>query len=553
MLEEIKISPCQTYHIRNNKPLYQKRFDEVLKFHAPLIAPVKDNTGAYHIDIEGEAIYQQRYNRTFGFYCNIAAVESKNGAFHILPSGLELYPEKYSWCGNYQENICAVRDFNNRFFHINEYGELLYEKKYCYVGDFKDGIAVIWADNGMCTHIDIHGTYIHNKWYKDLDVFHKGFARARDDSGWLHIDRQGNQIYQSRFKHIEPFYNGKALVESYDDSTNIIDEKGSLVHIIRPQAEKANALSSDMVGHWKLGVINAAIKLGIIDLLPNTLENISEKLTIDITILKRVLRALWEIDIVEPEKNKWSLTTKGLLLYPTSESFMACAADMWEQNSYIWPNLLSLLQNSYNQHHSSFKENIKEDEKKILYNKVLDGYNEIEADDVFRAFPWRDSEKITFLGRCSWPVICRVAKTNTYNYINLFGNQNELLDIEKLCSSEKKCNPRSFDYLSLPWEAPSEIICFTRVMHNYPDEDVELLLRAAKENLTGNGVILILEMIASEIKPNGSLLDINQYVESGGQVRTLDHWGKLSVSNKLIISKCTSISNSLSMLELTNG
>lgn len=61
----------------------------------------------------------------------------------------------------------------------------------------------------------------------DLDVYHKGLARARDEHGWFFIDRAGIDIGQGRrYRQIENFYNGQALVQLlYDGSRCIIDEQ----------------------------------------------------------------------------------------------------------------------------------------------------------------------------------------------------------------------------------------------------------------------------------------------------------------------------------------
>ena len=53
---EIKVSADNTHFLFDNQPIFGKYFDAVLKFHAPGIAPVKDTTGAYHIDAHGNFI-----------------------------------------------------------------------------------------------------------------------------------------------------------------------------------------------------------------------------------------------------------------------------------------------------------------------------------------------------------------------------------------------------------------------------------------------------------------------------------------------------------------
>jgi hypothetical protein len=68
-------------------------------------------------------------------------------------------------------------------------------------------LAVVQAQDGRSTHIDPGGRRVHGQWFLDLDGFHKGFARARDDAGWMHIDARGAPVYARRFAAVEPFYN----------------------------------------------------------------------------------------------------------------------------------------------------------------------------------------------------------------------------------------------------------------------------------------------------------------------------------------------------------
>ena len=87
VLKEIKVAECETYHEYKGKPLYNSRFEWVLKYHVPGLAPVGDKIGAYHIDLEGKAVYNERYIRTFGFYFGRAAVISEEGWGHIMTNG----------------------------------------------------------------------------------------------------------------------------------------------------------------------------------------------------------------------------------------------------------------------------------------------------------------------------------------------------------------------------------------------------------------------------------------------------------------------------------
>jgi hypothetical protein len=236
-LQDISIAKDQTYHLYQGKSFYSQKFSWVLKFHPPGLAPVGDESGAYHITLEGVPAYEQRYIRTFGYYFDRAAVVTNNGWTHIDPTGNVIYNERYSWVGNYQDSCCTVRDSEGYYFHIDLHGKRLYPEHHLYAGDFRDGIAVVRLKNNFCTHINPEGNYFHKIEFKDLDVYHKGLARARDKQGWFHIDLEGNSMYKERFLLVEPFYNGQALVHRYNGQVGIIDEQGTWIHTIKTEGE----------------------------------------------------------------------------------------------------------------------------------------------------------------------------------------------------------------------------------------------------------------------------------------------------------------------------
>lgn len=238
-----RVAPEKTHHLVDGVAMYTARFDEVLKFHPPGLAPVRLAGQAWHIDEQGEAVYERRFVRTFGFYDGLAAVQGVDGWHHIHPDGSDLSGNRYAWCGNYQEGRCTVRSSDGYYQHIDADGGPAYQRRYRYAGDFRDGIAVIQREDGLSSHIDEAGRLIHGVHYLDLDVFHKGLARARDNRGWMHVDQTGRPIYTRRFANIEPFYNGQARAEAEDGSLVIVDERGDPVLELRSAGKDATASS----------------------------------------------------------------------------------------------------------------------------------------------------------------------------------------------------------------------------------------------------------------------------------------------------------------------
>lgn len=228
-----KISDDGTHHTRGGLALYARRFEQVGKFHDLGLAPVLVDGEAWHIRVDGSPAYEQRYLRTYGFYEGRAAVRDEDGWFHIGPDGAAVSPRRYAWCGNFQEGRCPASTSDGAYVHVGFDDAQLYAERWRYAGDYKDGIAVVQAADGRHTHVDDKGALVHRTWFVDLDVFHKGLARARDASGWTHVRRDGVPAYARRFASVEPFYNDHARVELHDGSLEVISPDGAVVHVLR--------------------------------------------------------------------------------------------------------------------------------------------------------------------------------------------------------------------------------------------------------------------------------------------------------------------------------
>ncbi len=190
--------------------------------------------GTHHTTEDGSPAYARRFVRAFGFYEDLAAVVDREGWHHITPAGEDAYAERHDWCGNFQGGRCTVREKGGAYLHILADGRPAHAERWRYAGDHRQGVAVVQASTGRSTHVDLRGRVLHGRWFVDLDVFHKGFARARDDEGWTHVRPDGSPAYARRFAAVEPFYNGQARVERFDGALEVIDECGATVLELRP-------------------------------------------------------------------------------------------------------------------------------------------------------------------------------------------------------------------------------------------------------------------------------------------------------------------------------
>ena len=524
---EYRISLDGSHHVYREQPAYLPRFLEVLKFHAPGLAPVRDAFGAYHVTPDGHSAYESRYLRTFGFYEGRAAVHSQDGWFHILPDGERLYPETHAWCGNFQEDRCPVRQADGCYFHLSADGSPAYEQRYRYAGDFKDSFAVVQRDDGNHSHIDSSGNLVHGAWFLDLDVFHKNHARARDPGGWHHVDISGQPLYEARFKTVEPFYNGQSRVEGFDGSLLVIDESGEpLVQLRSPLRSHLEELSADMVGLWKTQAIRAAVELGVFELLPATPEDIEKSLGLGRAVGPRLMRVLTELGLTRRFQD-WTYhpTEKGSHLQRSHPLSMADAALFWGGETYAaWSDAAQSLRTGQ----SSFKNLYGKD----FFDWLQDKPDQLEAcHRAFGAYAKHDYQSLA--GSADFGVHDHILDAGggtgelTFTLLRAHPKlRGTVMDRPEVVGTIRapadvsaRCSFVSGDFFQ-EWAVGSDAVILARVLHDWPDDHAVRILRRARDAMPKHGILYVVEIVLDNSSGAGGLLDLNMLVMTGGAERT---------------------------------
>lgn len=524
---DYKVSPDGTHHLLSGRPVYARRFVEVQKFHEPGLAPVADASGAYHIMPEGSPAYDSRFIRTFGFYEGRAAVETEEGWRHILPDGIPMYSNLYAWCGNFQQDRCAVRSFNGSYFHIDDDGAPVYTERYRYAGDFRDGAAVVQGSDGKHTHIDASGNPVHGRWFLDLDVFHKGHARACDPLGWHHVDTRGQPLYERRFKNVEPFYNGQARVEGFNGSLSVIDHSGETVLELRePSNSPLEELSEEMVGLWKTQAICAAVELGVFESLPATTEQIESSCGLASVAGSRLLSALMEMGLVRRDSDDlYHSTDRGSYLSREHPLSLADAALHWGRESYTaWSDVVRSLRTGQPGFESAYGRNFfvwvgERPEDLRSYHTAMATY----ARHDYRAL----AETVDFTGHRS--ILDAGGGTGELTFALLRscpGLTGVVMDRPEVVAAAKvpgdldgRCRFVGADLFE-KWPASSEAVVLARVLHDWPDSEALKILKRARESIRAGGTLYVVEMMRDESTGSGSLLDLHMFVMTGGAERT---------------------------------
>jgi hypothetical protein len=350
-----------THHVtEDGQPLYVPRFLHVLPFHPPGLAPVQlSGCGQWtHIKEDGTAAYPYRWKRAFGFYEGLSAiVRPEESAWqHILFDGSPAYSSTWSWAGNFQSSRCAVRTQRGHYQHIDPKGRKLPGGPYAYAGDYREGYAVVRAlSDGLCRHVDLDGHPLLDesaKGYLDLDVFHKGWARARDERGWFFIDRAGRDLCKGRrFADLEPAYNGQALARTLVGERLVLDE--SMTEVVRlpnSETEKEATLQKLSTGYWPAFALRLGLQAGIPERANNGTLRFPRGLRSAVTVrrdtqdeLVSVAEAWRELGLLKfnegsgsvdnPSGLSYRLTPLGALLLPGTPQREKAA--YWLQDRYL--------------------------------------------------------------------------------------------------------------------------------------------------------------------------------------------------------------------------
>ncbi len=545
-LNKISISLDETYHLYKDKPLYNKRFKNVMSFHAPGIAAILDNNGAYHINIKGNAIYNKRFRKAFGFYEAKAAVLDEYGWYHIDLKGEPVYQERYDWAGNFQEDRCVVRDSKGMYFHIKEDGAPAYEPRYRYTGDFKYGIAVVYNQNGLAQHIDKSGNLINKNEFKELGVYHKGFATARDSQGAFHVDKLGNQCYRERYQWVEPFYNSYAFVCDWNGEKCLINEKGQKERTLigmetsSIQDNVRRDLMSMLVSYWKTQIIYSIVKLDIFDLIQkgyDNFANLQKESKLPIESLEMIIRVLKLWKFIAEYNNTYHLCYLGELLTENHPKSLKYAALIWGDEHYIAMSKLSDALKSYSPQFEKiygleiFKYFDTNKEKGAIFSRAMEEYS-MDYNELVDLYDFSHSRALMDVGGGSGILLEKILKKNTKI------KQAKLFDLPSIVENTKSTfqNPELLPkmkfiggtfFYKIPENA--DTIIMSRVLHDWSDNKALIILKNVYDALDEDGRLLLFETIVPEDNYTdiGVTLNFDLLVCVGGKERTLKEFQKL--------------------------
>ncbi len=523
-MSAIVISFDETHHILGGEPLYADRFDKVQSFHFPLgYAPVMNDQQAFFINVEGKPVFERSFKEAFGFYDDIATVVDESGFFHIDKQGEDIHSQRFSWSGNFQEGLCVVKDKESGlFFHIDRKGDPIYMEKYPYTGDYRYGVAVITNQEGLCTHIDKEGQLLHGKFFSELDVYHKGFAIAKDERGYFHIDKAGESIYADRYIKLEPFYNNRAVAIDQYHIKYLISTKGETIDRIDNscvEREKvAQYYADEAFSYWRSRIMTSVLELGIFELIEQGIlvNELDRKLHLPKKSIELIVRWLMINKLIKIEDGRYYLSLSGEVVSQKLKHIFS----YWQGGALVKTSLE--LTDSLKQHESSFiKQNqcpyFEYVQKSDRLTKDLVGVMHYYSTDYTEHLPYLEfsNEIVCDIGGGDGSLLDQIK--NKYSRITPV-----ILDKFDYTNGNADIDVISMDFLQT-WSFDADVYLLSRVLHDWDDQQATILLTNIAENMQDGTILYVFETLLDDdnVLDKGVTISFHLLNLLGGRERSL--------------------------------
>ena len=418
-----------------------------------------------------------------------------------------------------------MREPGGACLHLTPGGVPAYDARWRYAGDFRDGIAVVQSDDGRSTHIDRLGTPIHGVRFLDVDVFHKGCARARDEDGWMHVDASGRPLYRRRFAAVEPFYNGQARVERFDGGLEVTDEAGSTVMELRPALKSEfAALSDDLTGFWRTQTICAAVELGVFEALPATAAGLARACELEPNRARRLLRALAELRLAADGDGVWRATGRGAFLAAAHPWTLADAAVEYGR---FFPGLWEALPRALRadegwQPHDIFGEVAADTARTASHHRMLASYALQDYGPVPDALDLRGDERVIDAGGSLGALAGLLVEIHPQLRVTVL-DRPEVVERATCMVRSDGVTFQAGDLFE-PWDIEGDAVILARALHDWDDGPALRILHQARRALPSGGRVFAVEMVLPEDGAAGGLCDLHLLAVTGGRERTASEY-----------------------------
>jgi len=309
------------------------------------------------------------------------------------------------------------------------------------------------------------------------------------------------------------------------------------------QTKLFDDLSSELVSYWKTQTIYSGVKLGVFDKIGYSslkMEQLANICEINIKGLKRLIRALCALELLEISSDKISLTEKGKFFLEDHEYTLAPATIHWGEEHYnIWGKIIESIREGreiftdiYGKPYFSWIED--NTIRANRYQKAIESYAKRDYQSILEIYDFSNIKCIMDVGGGSGILLDFILEENQKIKGILF-EQEMSIKAAKASKLKNKLNRCEFIVGDFFKKIPrgADGIILARILHDWDDKEVKIILRNCNVSLNLNDKLFLVELILPSDKNNslGGLLSLNMLALTGGKERTKDEFETLLNSN----------------------
>lgn len=279
--------------------------------------------------------------------------------------------------------------------------------------------------------------------------------------------------------------------------------------------------------YWIYLAVKTACKTEIFDLIQNgynTLDKISSKKNFDKNVLADLLNVLENLQLIE-QKSFIKLTEQGKFLTENHPNSLKYACILWgEEHMTAWQNFEYTLKTGKPAFDNHFGKNFFEyieykPEQIKIYHRAMGEYSRDDYKEICEIIDFSKFKTITDFGGGIGSLISVIAEKNPYSKCYIF--------------DKKELEPHilngNFEFIAGDFfqktNHKTDAAIVSRILHDWNDEECDLILKNIRSALNQNGVIFVIEKLFSD--KNLSLLNLNMKIMTTGFERSLDNYKKL--------------------------
>ena len=319
-----------------------------------------------------------------------------------------------------------------------------------------------------------------------------------------------------------------------------------------------NRVSSLLTSYWRGAVILAAVRTGIFDCLgqsPKKTGGISEETGTNLAILTQVLDSLKRMNLADYSMEGWRLTSDGELLKKSTDHSLSSSAEMWwAEHLDAWRHLDHTVLTGEPSFEHVFGETYfdwLEDNLGALkqYQSAMEEYAKIDYSGCASIIEKYCCRSVIDIGGGTGTLLENLLRSSRKTRATLF-EKPQVIDLaEELWRT--KPDRRRITFMKGDFftgiQGSYEGVILTRILHDWSDGKVNIILANIKKVLKRGGTIFVIDRIIRE-DTETSLLNLDLALMTGGKERTLTQWNMIFNDNKLRMDDHIDLINGLSLL-----